>query len=173
MVDMESHHGGGVFRMKMDRAENETYIDYDEDQRIEKRDFMGRVFLITGEASTLPWRLTDERSEFLGYMSQKATAVHDSTTVEAWFTPEIPVPAGPENYGGLPGLILVLNLNDGETTYVAQELSLAPLDETLLVPPTKGKKVTREAFETIVEEKMKEMEAEGKGKGNVFIIRGQ
>ena len=69
-------------------------------------------------------------------------------------------------------MILVLTLNDGQTTYVAQELSLAPLDEAL-VPPKKGKKVTREEFNTIVAEKMKEMEADGRGgDGNVFIIRG-
>ena len=164
--------GGLHFRTVEEPPENETYVNFDEGQLIQKEDFLGRTFLITGETATLAWRLTDERSEFLGYLSQKATAVHDSTTIEAWFTPEIPVPAGPARYGGLPGLILVLTLNDGQTTYVAQELSLAPLDEAVLVPPKKGKKVTREEFKTIVEEKMKEMKADGKGEGNVFIIRG-
>ncbi len=168
-----AHGEGGLhFRTIEEPPENETYVNFDEGQLIQKEDFLGRTFLITGETSTLAWRLTDERSEFLGYLSQKATAVHDSTTIEAWFTPEIPVPAGPARYGGLPGLILVLTLNDGQTTFVAQELSLAPLDEAVLVPPKKGKKVTREEFETIVEEKMKEMKADGKGEGNVFIIRG-
>ena len=164
--------GGLHFRTIEEPPENETYVNFDEGQLIQKEDFLGRTFLITGETSTLAWRLTDERSEFLGYMAQKATAVRDSTTIEAWFTPEIPIPAGPARYGGLPGLILVLNLNDGQTTYVAQELSLTPLDEAVLVPPKKGKKVTREEFETIVEEKMKEMKADGRGEGNVFIIRG-
>lgn len=164
--------GGLHFTMSMEEPEDETYVNFDEGQLIEKRDFLGRTFLITGERAHLAWRLTDERSEFLGYRSQKATAVHDSTTIEAWFTPEIPVPAGPAHYGGLPGLILVLTLNDGQTTFVAQTLSLAPLDAAVLAPPTKGKKVTRDAFEAIVAEKMKEMEAEGKGKGNVFIMRG-
>ena len=160
------------FRTIEEPPENETYVNLDEGQLIEKQDFLGRTFLITGETLNVAWRLTDERSEFLGYLSQKATAVRDSTTIKAWFTPEIPVPAGPARYGGLPGLILVLTLNDGQTTYVAQELSLAPLDEAL-VPPKKGKKVTREEFNTIVEEKRKEMEADGRGgEGNVFIIRG-
>ena len=163
--------GGLHFRTLEEAPENETYVNFDEGQLIQKEDFLGRTFLITGETSTLAWRLTDERSEFLGYMAQKATAVRDSTTIEAWFTPEIPVPAGPGRYGGLPGLILVLNLNDGQTTYVANELTLAPLDEAL-VPPKKGKKVTREEFNTIVDEKKKEMEADGRGSGNVFIIRG-
>ncbi|MCH8960527.1 MAG: GLPGLI family protein [Bacteroidetes bacterium] len=132
--------GGLHFRTIEAPPGNETYVNFDEGQLIEKEDFLGRTFLITGETPTLAWRLTDERSEFLGYMAQKATAVRDSTTIEAWFTPEIPVPAGPGRYGGLPGLILVLNLNDGQTTYVAQELSLAPLDEAFSCPRRKAKR---------------------------------
>jgi GLPGLI family protein len=155
--------------MRMEEPENETYVNFDEGSLIEKRDFLGRTFLITGEPAELAWRLTDERSEFLGYMAQKAVTVRDSMTVEAWFTPEIPVPAGPDAYGGLPGLILVLNVDDGQTSYVAQTLLLDALDDDVLVPPTKGKKVTRDEFDAIVEEKMKEMGVE-RG-GNRTMIR--
>ena len=168
MVDVETHHGGGVFRMKMDRPENETYVHYDQDQRIEKRDFMGRVFLISGDASTLSWKLTDERSEFLGYMCQKALAQRDSSTYEAWFTPEISLPTGP-GVGGLPGLILVLNVDDGQRSLIAKELSLDGVEEGLIAPPKKGKKVSQKEFDAIVEEKMKEMNMTRSGGGNMVI----
>ena len=168
LMDVKTHHGGGVFHMKMDQAENETYVNYDEDLRIEKRDFMGRVFLITGEASRLLWKLTDERSEFLGYICQKAVAQQDSTTYEAWFTPEISIPSGP-GYGGLPGLILVLDIDDGQRSLVVQELSLDGVEAGMIVPPKKGKKVSQEEFDAIVEEKMKEMNMTGKGRGNVIM----
>lgn len=158
----------GMIRIQMNREENEFFFDFNEDRKIQKRDFMGRVFLIEDEASTISWRLGNEKSEFLGYMCQKATATVDSTTYEAWFTPEISVPAGPGT-GGLPGLILVLNIDDGQRSYVAQELSLGPIEKGIITPPKKGKKVTNAEFNAIVAEKMKEMEANSGG--NRFVIR--
>ena len=89
-IDMEGE--GGMMRFRVQRDENETYFDFDKNLRIQKRDFMGRIFLIDGEVSRLPWRLTDDRSEFLGYMCQKAVAMADSSTYEAWFTPKSAFP---------------------------------------------------------------------------------
>lgn len=165
--EINMHSQDGVVRIQMSREENEFFFDFDEDRKVEKRDFMGRVFLIEDEAFNLSWRLGDEKSEFLGYMCQKATATVDSTTYEAWFTPELSVPAGP-GAGGLPGLILVLNINDGQRSFVAQELSLGPVEKGVIVPPKKGKKVSQSEFDAIVAEKMKEMEMNSGGSG-VFI----
>lgn len=170
-TEVESDGGAIRFRMVAKRADEETYTHFDEASVIEKREFMGRTFLISGAPAPLQWRLTDERSEFLGYMSQKAVAMRDTVAVEAWFTPEVPVPAGPALYGGLPGLILVLTEDDGRRSYVAKELSLEPLADDAIVPPTKGKEVTREEFDAIVEEKLKEMGAERRGNATIMIRR--
>lgn len=167
-TEMQTVHEG-MIRFQTQREENETYFDFDEDRRIEKRDFMGRTFLITGDLSDLPWRLTEERSEFLGYMCQKAIVTKDSTTYEAWFTPEISVPAGP-GIGGLPGLILVLNIDDGQRSFVAKEVSLEPVENGAIVPPKKGREVTQAEFDAIVAEKMKEMDMTRSGNGT-FILR--
>ena len=165
----ESFHGdGGMVRIQTRRVENETYFNFDEARRIDQRDFMGRTFLIEDDTPDIAWKLSGEQSEFLGYMCQKATATVDSTTYEAWFTPEISVPAGPGT-GGLPGLILVMNVNDGQRSYVAKALDLNPVEEGIIVPPKKGKKVTQEKFDEIVAEKMKEMDATSGG--NTFMIR--
>ena len=149
------------------RADNATFVDYDAGTRVEKRDFLGRTFLIDGEVEPLAWRLTDEQSEFLGYPCMKATAMRDTVEVEAWFTPQIPVSAGPAGYGGLPGLILVLTEDDARRTMIAQEVTLGPLAEGLLTPPTEGRRVTDEAFRAIVEERMEEMQSGG----GRFILR--
>lgn len=161
--------GGMVFKIGMDGAENELYSNFEDETAIEKRDFMGRTFLIDGGEDPIPWKLTNERSEFLGYMCLRATAVVDSTEIEAWFTPEVPVPAGPDKYTGLPGLILVLNIDGGDRTYVAKELVLDELPEGAIAAPKKGKKVTRTEFDEIVAEKMKEMGAQRSG-GNSFQV---
>lgn len=170
--DVTASHGDVTIRLRTSGpgdAESATYVDFDAAERIEQRSFLGRTFLITGSAEPLAWRLTDERSEFLGYMAQKAVATRDTTTIEAWFTPEIPVPAGPASYGGLPGLILVLTLDNGRVSYVAKEVTLGSVETGVIAPPEKGRRVTRDEFDAIVAEKRKEMQADGSGR--VFIIR--
>jgi GLPGLI family protein len=71
----------------------------------------------------------------------------------------------------LPGLILVVNENDGQRSIVAKELSLDPLSEDAIVPPTDGKEVTQAEFDAIVEEKMKEMGDERSGSGGNVQFR--
>jgi GLPGLI family protein len=43
-------------------------------------------------------------------------------TITAWYTPEIPVNQGPENYWELPSLIL--EINDGKTVVLCSKIVL-------------------------------------------------
>lgn len=64
------------------------------------------------------WSITDESKEIGGYTCFKATRTNVRQApnqgekfafpIIAWFSPEIPLPYGPKQYGGLPGLILEL-----------------------------------------------------------------
>ena len=123
----------------------------------ETLEFMGRNFLITGEQVVYPWRLTGEQSEFLGYTVHRAMAEQDGTTVEVWFTPEIPVSAGPGGYGGLPGMILVVSENDEQLVYSAIDVHLEPLEDGVIVIPDEGDEVSRAEYEEIVAEKLEEV----------------
>lgn len=154
-----------------DQAENIVHTDLDAWTTVEQRDFMGRTFLITGEPTEYRWRLTSERGTYKGYETQKAVTTVDSSEVIAWFTPQIPVSAGPDGYGGLPGLILVMDINDGRRVYSASDIELdAVFADDEYVVPTKGKKVSREEFDEIVDEKLKEMGAQ-RGRGGNMVIR--
>ncbi|WP_299051511.1 GLPGLI family protein [uncultured Polaribacter sp.] len=75
--------------------------------------------------------------------------------VTAWYSPEIPVSAGPSEYWGLPGLIL--EVNAGRTTMLCTEVVLNPEDDVEIKIPTKGKEVTREEYNAIVKEKTIEL----------------
>ncbi|MGY6560115.1 MAG: GLPGLI family protein [Nitritalea sp.] len=77
----------------------------------------------------LPWQLTKETKEILGYSCQKAILPNefgftdqDSGDIIAWFTPEIEAPLGPNRYTGLPGLILEISytLDSGYRTLVTE-----------------------------------------------------
>jgi GLPGLI family protein len=137
-----------------------TYAGLEDGTIIETREFMGRSFLIRGARPSYEWKLMAEQGEFLGYTVQKATTTRDSSAIEAWFASEIPVSAGPAQYGGLPGLILVVSVDEGHTIYSATEVDMAELQGGAIEAPEEGHEVSRDEYEEIVAEKMTELETE-------------
>ena len=97
----------------------------------------------------------------------KATTILDGDEITAWFTPEIPVPAGPADYYGLPGLVLAVERLD-ETIFLATSVDLNAPDPELLVPPDAGKLTSPEDFDRIVEEKVEEYKQNGPSKANYY-----
>lgn len=83
--------------------------------------------------------------------------------VTAWYTPDIPVNQGPENYWGLPGLIL--EVSDGKTTILCSKIVINPKEKSDIKAPKKGKVVTQQEYDKIVTEKMNEMREMNQGQG--------
>jgi GLPGLI family protein len=77
------------------------------------------------------------------------------TTVEAWYTPQIPVGHGPAEYWGLPGLIL--EVSAGNTTMLCSKIVMNPKESMKIEAPDKGKEITKEEYQKTVLGKMKEM----------------
>jgi len=148
-------------RMKMggSRSDNENILEVFhslvDGQVIESREFMGRTFRIESEQPTYAWKLDGEESEYLGYTVHKATAIMDTTKIEAWFALDIPVEVGPELYSGLPGAILVLTLNEGQVSFKATEISLNSV--SAITRPVSGEAVSRDQYEKVVRNKMEEI----------------
>ena len=123
-----------------------TYVDHDQASFVESRHFYNEKYLVEDNLPLLNWQLTGNERSYLGYRIMSATAIVDTTVVEAWFTPEIPVPAGPGLYGGLPGLILILTNDAREEVYAAESIDLAaPIDLPRL--PSEGRKVSTDAYD--------------------------
>jgi GLPGLI family protein len=161
--EMDKRMEGFAARIRMGspvRSDQETllgaYANNTDGTLVEELAFMGRTFRITGTRPGYAWRLVAEQSDFMGYMVQKAETEHEGRTIEAWFTSQIPVSAGPGQYGGLPGMILVLSVNRGEELYSATSIDLGEL-ETGITPPEDGDEITREEYEVIVQEKLEEL----------------
>lgn len=76
------------------------------------------------------WSLHNESKEIDGFQCYRATKHHVQYyteiefTIEAWYTPEIPIPYGPTGFGGLPGLIL--QLERSHVIFLADQLTLNP-----------------------------------------------
>jgi GLPGLI family protein len=83
--------------------------------------------------------------------------------VTAWYTPEIPVNQGPENYWGLPGLIL--EVNDGKTVILCSKIVLNPKEKADIKASTKGKVVSQAEYDEIMIKKMEEFRDMNRGRG--------
>lgn len=66
------------------------------------------------DTPTFSWLITGRKKIISGYETQLATCLFRGRSYEAWFAPSIPISAGPNLFGGLPGLILELRSVDGD-----------------------------------------------------------
>jgi len=167
-----------------------VFHDFNKARKVEQREMFDKKFIVEDSIRKLNWKLTGETQTILSHICQKATAqrigkrmqmsmdngkmerkeITDTSTIVAWFTNDIPVPAGPEVQGQLPGLILALDMNDGRMVYKAIEIS-PKFDLAIIKEPTKGKKVTPEEFTSERNKMMEEMQKnmQGSGGNRVFI----
>ncbi|QIH35571.1 GLPGLI family protein [Sphingobacterium sp. DR205] len=82
-------------------------------QLVETRSFKGSNYLVSDEFPPLAWNTSYTDVDTLGkHICHKATVTYRGTTLVAYYTNDIPVPAGPYKFGGLPGLIVML-YNEG------------------------------------------------------------
>jgi GLPGLI family protein len=163
---IDARQGGGMrFRMRQMRANSEIYQNISENVNIEKQDFMGRIFLIDGTDNDIKWKMDGQQRKIAGYLCMKATHMrNDTVPVTAWWTPQIPISNGPGNNGKLPGLVLALDINNGDQVTVATRVELRALTiEEQVIRPEKGKEVTRQEFNKIRDEKMEEIREAGGG----------
>ncbi|MXN91767.1 GLPGLI family protein [Flavobacterium sp. Sd200] len=108
----------------------------------------------------------EKRTNFLEQMEMPK-----QVTITAWYTPDIPVSQGPENYWGLPGLIL--EVSNGKTTVLCSKVVINSKEKTEVKIPSKGKKVTQVEYDEIVMKKMQEMQEmyqQGGGAGPTIRI---
>jgi GLPGLI family protein len=147
-----------------------VYYNISKGKKFKQMEFMTRNFIVESEIKNQEWKLNSELTKILNYNCMNAEIVIDGQEIRVWFTSEIPVPVGPDEYYGLPGLILAVEKN-GVTILLATSIELTIPTKEQLTKPKDGKKLSPEKFEKIVEEKKEEfrktggMRHKGKGKG--------
>ena len=181
--------GNGMqIRMVAPGQNDIVFHDFNIAKKVEQRDMMEKKFIVTDSIRKLNWKLTGETQTLLGHVCQKAVAqrmgkrtqmtmdngkmerkeVTDTANIVAWFTTDIPVPAGPEVQGQLPGLILMLDMYNGRVVYKALEIQ-TKADVASIKEPTKGKKVTPDEFTKEQGKMMEEMQKNMQGGGRNVI----
>ena len=179
---LEAPQPAGMVMVFVDSGESgELYKNIKEERYTDQNEMFGKVFLIEDKLRKINWKLESETKNIGEYTCYKATTTRmaevvkagisvngdkdldtdaepemEEITITAWYTPQIPVNNGPGNYHGLPGLIL--EVNNGRETLICSKIVLNPKDKVSITEPTKGKKITKEKFDAIMEKKMQEMQ---------------
>lgn len=152
---------------------------------LSEEDFFGKEFLVADSLPNWNWKLEPDTKKIGDYTCHKAVAVIGVTetekadyedmkkqdgkgntsffvmdepkdkTITVWYTPEIPVSHGPDNYWGLPGLILEVNAD--KTTILCSKIIVNPKDKIAIKLPKKGKKVTKADYESLMKKQFEQM----------------
>ena len=164
--DMDNNEGGVHFRVMMPGSDDIIYKNFSKGEVVAQRELGPKTFLISDSIPKTAWKISDETKTIAGYACKKATSERmqksirientngqmtsqeftDTLHITAWYSDQIPVSAGPDMYGGLPGVILLLDINNGRTVFTATNVS-AKVDASDVSEPKSGKKVSQKQFE--------------------------
>ncbi|MEE4116308.1 MAG: GLPGLI family protein [Marinilabiliaceae bacterium] len=162
---------GSGMRIMVNAPDNVLFIDLDKEEVIEKREFMTRTFLINGDISSRDWKISGEQKIILEHPCMEASITDTAGVVtRVWFAPTIPVKSGPATFYNLPGLVLEVDIDNGRQKFLAKSIDFEAPEKDLFKKPKDGKKVTKQEFDNIVAEKMKEMGAEGAVQGGTQVM---
>jgi GLPGLI family protein len=158
------------------------YKNIKEKRKVNQTETFSKLFLVKDDLKKHEWTLESETKNIGEYTCFKATMTREvediesgftintekssdkkdvvkkmkTITITAWYTPQIPVSAGPAGFHGLPGLIL--ETNDGSQTIICSKIVINPKKSNEIIEPDKGKEVTQKEFDSIMEKKLLEME---------------
>jgi GLPGLI family protein len=142
---------GSFFNLPSTDQNNTIYTDLGMHAITEQKAVFEETFLVKDSVRKIKWKITDETREIAGYTCRRANGLMmDSIYVVAFFANQIPIPGGPESFGGLPGMILEVALPHENIIWRATKVIEAAGPEVSISPPKKGKIVNnKQLFETL------------------------
>ncbi len=127
------------------RSEFWSFRDLVAGERIDLLEFGGQNYIVKDEWEFPKWKILDKIKDVNGYVCMLAETKDPvkNQVIHAWFTDEIPYRFGPEGYGGLPGVILEIEINGGDAVITATSIELNYKSEEVSLPKKmKGKNQT-------------------------------
>ncbi|HEY4111986.1 GLPGLI family protein [Puia sp.] len=100
-----------------------VYRNYGSGRLLEEAMLEEKKYIISDTLKPLDWKLSGGDTIILGHDCKKATTTTPrGSKVVAWYTGDIPLPAGPDQFNGLPGAILKVDAGEGEVVFTAKEI---------------------------------------------------
>lgn len=102
------------------------YRNFAQQRKTDIIEMLGKTYIIEDSLQTPTWKIMNEIKEVAGYLCMKAVTEDTlkKQKITAWFSQDLATPIGPENYHGLPGAILELDINNGTVNIVATKVEL-------------------------------------------------
>jgi GLPGLI family protein len=159
----DNNTGGNHFVLRFGGGgDGVLYRNYNSGRVLEEANLAETKYIITDTLRQQPWKLSEETVTLLGHPCKKATT---TTTrggkVVAWYTGDIPIPVGPEQFNGLPGAILKLDVDDGTIVFTAKEIH-DKVDSRDLKAPANGRLITRADYQKKMDEVLGPPDAQGR-----------
>ncbi|MDO5509573.1 MAG: GLPGLI family protein [Weeksellaceae bacterium] len=141
---------------RVEFSSSETFIFKDlKNRKIMYDQIYPKKYFILDSLTHMDWELTRETKEILGQKVYRANAEKDKFEIIAWYTKDISIAHGPQEFWGLPGLILSIEIKherkNSIDTIIADKISMSTT--AVKVPQTKNVKTyTKEEFKQIMKE---------------------
>ena len=168
--DEETNASGGGMTMRFRRPQGETYRNLASNKQVSTSEWAGKKYLIEDTLKQRAWKLGTETKKVAGYECTKATFKDTAQKIDviAWFTMDLPLAAGPQTLGSLPGMILEMDSNNGEMVVSAKKIEFKKIKDKDIAAPTKGEKITQAELRKKREEWIKANGGRG-GNGRMII----
>jgi GLPGLI family protein len=138
-------------------SDNVVHRDFSKGTVTAAKNIYEEHFLIKDAPQKHSWRILTEVRTIAGYKCRKAvTRICDSVYVVAFYTDDIPVSGGPEQMGGLPGMILEIAVPRLYTTWVATRVEVVSVKPSDITAPEKGKAITIAQLTAKLQESLKD-----------------
>jgi GLPGLI family protein len=139
--------------------------DFAKERTTDIIEMLGKTYIIEDSLRVPVWKIGDQIKDVAGHLCMKATTDDPirGQHIVAWFAQDIPVSAGPERYAGLPGIILELDINNGDVVIEAKKIELKPATTESAgqaaatnarawtkLPKLKGKRINEKDYNTLI-----------------------
>ncbi|HXB07022.1 MAG TPA: GLPGLI family protein [Puia sp.] len=139
-----------------------VYRNYNSSRLLEEATLAEKKYIIADTIPQLPWKLSADTATILGHLCKKATTTTPrGTNVVAWYTGDILVPVGPDQFGGLPGAVLKVDADAGGLVFTATAIQ-GDVESRQLKEPAGGRLISRADYTKKVDEVLGPADAQGR-----------
>ena len=118
------------------------YRDREKNETLEIITVLNKDYALQDSIICQNWKIKNDMKEIAGHICMNAFC-YDSLKgkeVVAWFALDLPIPAGPNRYCGLPGMILEINEANGALVYTATSILFSEEKMEIKKPEVKKKR---------------------------------